>query len=186
MKTIKYLVMGVVLAGFSTTALAQDGTKADIDAVKKIISSKPANLDDQMKAFDKKNKKNAENLTAFGRAFYEVKDTANAEKYADMALKANKSYAPAYILKGDLAAMAEDGGAAAAFYDQAIYFDPKNPEAYRKYASVYRKISPQGAISKLNDLRAQLPDYPVDAIIGHINYISNNFDEAIASYDKVP
>ena len=186
MNTIKYLVMGVVLAGFSTTALAQDGTKADIDAVKKIISSKPANLDDQMKAFDKKNKKNAENLTAFGRAFYEVKDMVNAGKYAELALKANKNFAPAYILKGDLAAMAEDGGAAAAFYDQAIYFDPKNPEAYRKYASVYRKISPQGAIAKLNDLRAQLPDYPVDAIIGHINYISNNFDEAIASYDKVP
>lgn len=186
MRTIKYLVMGVVLAGFSTTAMAQDGTKADIDAVKKIISSKPTDLADQMKAFEKKNKKNAENLTAFGRAFYEVKDTANALKYAELALKANKSYAPAYILKGDLAAMAEDGGGAASLYDQAIYFDPKNPEGYRKYASVYRKIDPRGAISKLNELRTQLPDYPVDAIIGHINYISNNFDEAIEAYDKVP
>ena len=186
MKTIKYLVMGVVLAGFSTTAVAQDGTKADIDAVKKIISGKPADLADQMKAFEKKNKKNAENLTAFARAFYEAKDTANAARLVEQALKANKSYAPAYILKGDLRAIADDGGGAASLYDQAIYFDPKNPEGYRKYASVYRKISPQGAISKLNDLRAQLPDYPVDAIIGHINYISNNFDEAIAAYDKVP
>ena len=185
MKMIKHVIMGVVLAGFSTTAMAQDGTKADIDAVKKIISSKPADLDDQMKAFYKKNKKNAENLTAFGRAFYEAKDTANASIYADHALKANKNFAPAYILKGDLRALADDGGGAASFYDQAIYFDPKNPEGYRKYASVYRKISPQGAIAKLNDLRAQLPDYPVDAIIGHINYISNNFDEAIAAYEKV-
>ena len=182
---IKYVIMSVVLAGFSTSAMAQDGTKADVDAVKKIISSKPADLDDQMKAFYKKNKKNAENLTAFGRAFYEAKDTANANIYADHALKANKSYAPAYILKGDLHALADDGGGAASFYDQAIYFDPKNPEGYRKYASVYRKISPQGAIAKLNDLRAQLPDYPVDAIIGHISYISNNFDEAIAAYEKV-
>ena len=185
MKTIKYLVMGVVLAGFSTTAMAQDGTKADVDAVKKIISSKPADLDKQLKPFYSKNKKNAENLVAFARAFYEAKDTANAAVYADHALKANKSYAPAYILKGDLRALADDGGGAAAFYDQAIYFDPKNPEGYRKYASVYRKISPQGAIAKLNDLRAQLPDYPVDAIIGHISYISNNFDEAIAAYEKV-
>ena len=186
MKAIKYFVMGAVLAGFSTSAMAQDGTKADVDAVKKIISSKPADLADQLKPFDKKNKKNAENLVAFGRAFYEAKDTANAAKYADMALKANKRYAPAYILKGDLQALAEDGGGAALLYDQAIYFDPKNPEGYRKYASVYRKIDPRGAISKLNDLRTQLPDYPVDAIIGHINYISNNFDEAIAAYDKVP
>jgi len=186
MKAIKYFALGAVLAGFSTSAMAQDGTKADVDAVKKIISSKPADLDDQMKPFFKKNKKNAENLVAFGRAFYEAKDTANAAVYAEHALKANKQYAPAYILKGDLRALAEDGGGAAALYDQAIYFDPKNPDGYRKYASVYRKISPQGAIAKLNDLRAQLPDYPVDAIIGHISYISNNFDEAIAAYDRVP
>ena len=186
MKAMKYLVMGVVLAGFSTTAMAQDGTKADVDAVKKIISSKPADLDDQMKAFYKKNKKNAENLVAFGRAFYEAKDTANAAVYAEHALKANKSYAPAYILKGDLRALAEDGGGAASLYDQAIYFDPKNPDGYRKYASVYRKIDPRGAVAKLNDLRAQVPDYPVDAIIGHVNYISNNFEEAIEAYDKVP
>ena len=186
MKAMKYLVMGVVLAGFSTTAMAQDGTKADVDAVKKIISSKPANLDDQMKPFLKKNKKNAENLVAFARAFYEAKDTANAAVYADHALKANKSYAPAYILKGDLRALAEDGGGAASLYDQAIYFDPKNPDGYRKYASVYRKIDPRGAVAKLNDLRAQVPDYPVDAIIGHVNYISNNFEEAIEAYDKVP
>ena len=186
MKAIKYLALGAVLAGFSTSAMAQDGTKADVDAVKKIISSKPADLADQMKPFEKKNKKNAENLVAFGRAFYEAKDTASAGKYAELALKANKNYAPAYILKGDLRALAEDGGGAASLYDQAIYFDPKNPDGYRKYASVYRKISPQGAIAKLNDLRAQLPDYPVDAIIGHISYISNNFDEAIAAYDRVP
>ena len=186
MKTIKYLVMGAVLAGFSTPVMAQDGTKADIDAVKQIISSKPADMEDAMKPFYKKNKKNAEILLGFARAFYEAKDTANAAVYADYALKADKKYAPAYILKGDLRALAEDGGGAALLYDQAIYFDPKNPDGYRKYASVYRKISPQGAIAKLNDLRTQLPDYPVDAIIGHINYISNNFDEAIAAYDKVP
>jgi len=186
MKTKKYFLFGLALMGVSATATAQDGTKADIDAVKKIISSKAADMNDQLKNYYKKNKKNAENLVGFARAFYEAKDTANAHLYADYAMKANKKYAPAYILLGDIAALAEDGGAAAGLYDQAIYFDPKNPEAYRKYASVYRKISPAGAVAKLNDLRAQVPDYPVDAIIGHINYISNNFDDAIAAYDKVP
>ena len=183
---MKYFIFGVALMSVSATATAQDGTKADIAAVKNIISSKPADMDKQLKAYYGKNKKNAENLIEFARAFYEAKDTARAHVYADYALKANKKFAPAYILLGDLAALAEDGGGAAAQYDQAIYFDPKNPDAYRKYASVYRKISPAGAIAKLNDLRAQLPDYPVDAIIGHINYISNNFEGAIEAYDKVP
>ena len=186
MKTMKYLLIGVALMGVSATATAQDGTKADIDAVKNIISSKPADMDKQLNNFYKKNKKNAENLIAFSKAFYEVKDTARARLFADYTLKANKNFAPAYIMLGDLAALSEDGGAAAAQFEQAIYFDPKNPEAYRKYASVYRKISPAGAIAKLEDLRTQRPDYPVDAIIGHIQYISNNFDEAIAAYDKVP
>ena len=185
MKMMKYLFIGVALMGVSAIATAQDGTKADIDAVKNIISSKPADMDKQLGNYYKKNKKNEENLLAFSKAFYEAKDTARARVYAEYALKANKNSARAYIMLGDLAALAEDGGGAAAQYEQAIYFDPKNPEAYRKYASVYRKISPAGAIAKLNDLRAQLPDYPVDAIIGHIQYISNNFDEAIDAYEKV-
>ena len=179
-------MIGVALMGVSATATAQDGTKADIDAVKNLISSKPADMDKQLNNFYKKNKKNVENLYAFSKAFYEAKDTARARLFVDYTLKANRNYAPAYIMMGDLAAMADDGGTAAAQYEQAIYFDPKNPDAYRKYANVYRKISPSGAIAKLEDLRAQRPDYPVDAIIGHIQYISNNFDEAIAAYDKVP
>ena len=185
MKAVKYLVMGVVLAGFSTTAMAQDGTKADIDAVKKIISSKPADLAEQMKAFEKKNKKNAENLVAFGRAFMEAKDTANAAKYAELALKANKSYAPAYILKGDLRALADDGGGAASMFDQAIYFDPKNPEAYRKYAIIYSKIDFRGSIDKLEQLRSNVPDYPVDLPIARLYDNAGKITEAITYYEKV-
>ena len=148
MKAIKYLFIAALTAGYSANALAQDGSKADIDAVKKIISSKPADLDKQMKPFFKANKKNAENLVAFGRAFYEAKDTANAKEYANLALQASKNKcAPAFILLGDIAAVADDGGGAAAQYEQAIYVDPKNPDAYYKYANVYRKISPNGAVA---------------------------------------
>ena len=107
MKAIKYLFIAALTAGYSANALAQDGSKADIDAVKKIISSKPADLDKQMKPFFKANKKNAENLVAFGRAFYEAKDTANAKEFANLALQASKNKcAPAFILLGDIAAVA--------------------------------------------------------------------------------
>ncbi len=179
----KYLLIGAVMLSAAAPSIAQDGTKADVDALKALIANKQTD-EKLLKKFYKENKKNAENLTAFGRAFYEARDTANARQFAEYGMK--MKYAPAYILMGDIKSLSDDGGGAASMYDQAIYFDPKNPEAYRKYASVYRKISPAGAVAKLNDLRAQLPDYPVDAIIGHINYISNNFDEAIAAYDKVP
>ena len=185
MKAIKYLFTAALLAGFSTAALAQDGSKADVDAVKKIISSKPADLDKQMKPFYKANKKNADNLVAFGREFLAVKDTANAKTYANYALEASKNKsAAAFLLLGDIEAISDNGGGAAAQYEQAIYVDPKNPDAYYKYANVYRKISPSGAVAKLNELRQQRPDIAVDALAGRIYYMSNEFDKALAAYDK--
>ena len=185
MKAIKYLFIAALTAGYSTAAMAQDGSKADVAAVKNIISSKPADLDKQMKPFYKANKKNAENLVAFGREFFAVKDTAHAKEYANHALIASKNKcAPAFILLGDIEALGDNGGEAATYYDQAIYADPKDPEGYYKYANVYRKISPAGAVAKLNELRAQRPDLAVDALAGRIYYMSNEFDKALAAYDK--
>ena len=182
MKAIKYLFVAALTAGYSATVMAQDGSKADVDAVKKIISSKPADLDKQLKPFYKANKKSAENLVAFGREFLAVKDTANAKVYANYALQATKNKcAPAFILLGDIEAIGDNGGQAAAQYEQAIYVDPKNPDAYYKYANVYRKISPSGAVAKLNELRQQRPDVAVDALAGRIYYM---FDKALAAYDK--
>lgn len=184
MKTRKFLLIGLMLLGLSMPSMAQDN-KAQIDEVTNIIKSKPADLADQMKAIYKKNKKNAELLCGIGRAFYDVKDTLNAKVYADYALKADSKYGAAYILLGDLAARANDGGAAAQFYEQAIYYEPKNPEAYYKYANVYRKVSPSGAVAKLEELREQRPDIAVDALKGRIYYSSNEFEKAIDSYGKV-
>ena len=134
MKTMKYLFIAALTAGYSASAMAQSGTEADVQAVKNIISQKPADLDKQMKPFYKANKKNAANLVAFGRAFYEAKDTANAKTYANHALVAAKNqYAPAFILLGDIEAYGDNGGQAASQYEQAIYAAPSEPEAYYKY-----------------------------------------------------
>ena len=187
MKAIKYLMLGALTISFSTSVMAQDGTAADIDAVKKIISSKPADLDKQMKPFYKENKKNAANLVAFGRAFFEAKDTANAKVYANYALVASKNKcAPAYILLGDIEALADNGGAAAAQYDQAVYADPKNYEAYYKYALVYRKIDPQGAARKLDELKANCPEISIEAIKGHIFMLADDRKSAYNEFKKVP
>lgn len=180
-------MMGVLTFSFSTSVMAQDGSKADIDAVKRIISSKPADLDKQMKPYYKENRKNAENLIGFARAFFEVKDTANAKKYAEFALTASKNKcAPAYILLGDIEALSDDGGSAAQQYEQAIYADPKLVEAYYKYALVYRKIDPRGAAAKLDELKANRPDVSVDAIKGHIFMIAGDRKSAYTEFKKVP
>ena len=134
MKTIKYLVMGVLLAGFSTTAMAQE---AELNAALQAIKNNAADKADVVKTAQKKNKKNPTALVAIGRAFYEAQDTAQARNFANLADEASKhKYAPAFILLGDIEAYANEGGKAAGYYNQATYCDPKDPTGY--YGDRYR------------------------------------------------
>ena len=96
--------MGVLLAGFSATANAQE---AELEAALAGIKSKAPNVAELAKTAYKKNKKNADALIKVARAFYEQKDTANANLFANYANEAGKpkyQYAPAYLLLGDVEA----------------------------------------------------------------------------------
>ena len=185
MKAIKYLVMGVLLAGFSATANAQE---AELNAALQGIKSKAPNAAELAKVAYKKNKKDAEALVKIGRAFFEQKDTANAAQFARYANEAGKpkyQYAPAYLLLGDIeSAYGTDGGKAAGFYNQAINFDPKNPEGYKKWAMVYRKISPSQAAKKLDEMKAQCPNEDVDAVKAHIYMLAGDEKQAYENYKK--
>ena len=185
MKAIKYLVMGVMLAGFSATANAQEvELNAALDGIKSQAPT-AAKLADV--AF-KKNKKNPEAILKLAQAFYAQKDTANARKFANLANEAGKpkyQYAPAYLLLGDLeATYGTDGGKAASFYNQAITFDPKNPAGYKKWAMVYRKISPSQAAKKLEEMKAQCPNEDIDAFKAHIFMLANDEKQAYENFAK--
>ena len=179
MKAIKYLVMGVMLAGFSATANAQE---AELNAALEGIKSQAPNVAELAKTAYKKNKKDAEALVKIGRAFLEQKDTANAALFANYANEAGKpkyQYAPAYLLLGDIeASYGTDGGKAAGFYNQAINFDPTNPEGYKKWAMVYRKISPTQAAKKLEEMEQKCPNEDANAMIGHIYMLSYNVSKS--------
>ena len=185
MKAIKYLIMGVLLAGFSTTANAQE---EELNAAISAIKSKAANVADLAKAAYKKNKKDPEALMKIARAYFEQKDTAGANQFARYANEASKpkyQYAPAYLLLGDVeSAFGNDGGKAAGFYNQAINFDPKNPEGYKKWAMVYRKISPKQAAQKLQDMKAQCPNEDIDAFTAHIYMLAGDEKQAYENYKK--
>ena len=185
MKAIKYLVMGVLLAGFSTTANAQE---AELNAALEGIKSKAPNVAELAKTAYKKNKKDAAALIKVARAFYEQKDTANAALFANYANEAGKpknAYAPAFMLLGDIeSAYGTDGGKAAGYYNQAIHFDPTNPEGYKKWAMVYRKISPNQAAAKLKEMKANCPNEDVDAITAHIYMLAGDEKQAYENYAK--
>ena len=177
--------MGVLLAGFSATANAQE---AELQAALDGIKSKAPNMAELAKTAYKKNKKNAEALMKVARAYYEQKDTAGAILFANYANEAGKpkyQYAPAYLLLGDVeASYGTDGGKAAGYYNQAINFDPTNPEGYKKWAMVYRKISPSQAAKKLQDMKAMCPNEDVDAITAHIYMLAGDERQAYENYAK--
>ena len=177
--------MGVLLAGFSATANAQE---EELNAALQGIKAKAPNVAELAKTAYKKNKKDAAALIKVARAFYEQKDTANAILFANYANEAGKpkyQYAPAYLLLGDIeATYGTDGGKAAGFYNQAITFDPKNPEGYKKWAMVYRKISPSQAAKKLQDMKANCPNEDVDGFTGHMYMLVNDEKNAYESYKK--
>ena len=177
--------MGVLLAGFSATANAQ---VEELNAAINAIKTNAADKGDLAKAAYKKNKKDAEALMKVARAYFEQKDTAGAIQFANYANEAGKpkyQYAPAYLLLGDIeASYGTDGGKAAGFYNQAINFDPKNPEGYKKWAMVYRKISPSQAAKKLQDMKAMCPNEDVDAITAHIYMLAGDEKQAYENYKK--
>ena len=185
MKAIKYLVMGALLTGFSATANAQE---AELNAALDGIKSQAPTAAKLADVAFKKNKKNQEAILKIAQAFYAQKDTANARKYANLANEAGKpkyQYAPAYLLLGDIeASYGTDGGKAASYYNQAITFNPKNPEGYKKWAMVYRKISPTQAAKKLEEMKAQCPDEDIDAFKGHIFMLANDEKQAYENFAK--
>ena len=158
--------------------------QAVVKQVSDIIASKD-NVDKQLKPIVNANKKNPAMLTAIGQAFLDANDVVNAEKYATMAMTRDKKYAKAYVLLGDIAVKNDDGGKAAEWYQQAKYWDPKDPEGYFKYANILRGRSPQEAVANLEELRTHRPDFPVDALAGRIYYNSNRLDQALEYYGKV-
>ena len=89
MKTIKYLLAGAFLIGMAAQVKAQD-VKSQVEAISKVVVANKANpkaAEDQVKAFIKENKKNPEAMAGLGRAYLDIKDTVNATKYAELAIK---------------------------------------------------------------------------------------------------
>ena len=189
MKTIKYLVAGALIFGLSAPAMAQEsGFGSLLEAVSTAVKADPSNPaagKNELKAFLKENKKNPEALVALGNMYLTQKRYDDANMYADMALKVSKNkFGDAFVLKGDIEAVKDDGGQAAMWYQQAMDIDPKNPAGYMRYANVYRKRSPEEASRALDKLRQERPDYPVDADAAHSFYTAENYEKAAEFFSK--
>jgi tetratricopeptide (TPR) repeat protein len=188
MKAIKYLVSGALVLSMSVAANAQVADyNTMLEPIMKELKANPNDKNaakDLLKNYNKVFKKDPEALTALGNAYLTVKNYEMANHYADLAIAKKKNYGNAYILKGDIQAMQDDGGGAAMWYRQSVELDPKNPQGYMSYANVYRKIDPAESERMLNELKKNVPDFPIEAEAAHSFYSTGNYEKAMEYFLK--
>ena len=188
MKAVKYLVAGLLVMGLSAPAMAQDVNYKDmlkpIETTLKAGNATSKDFEKEIKEYQKTFKKDPKALVALGNILAMNKQYDQANAVADAVIAKYKNYGDAYILKGDIYAMQDNGGEAATWYGQCQIMDPKNPQGYISYANVYRKIDPQASAEALDKLRAINPDYPIEAEAGYNFYTSGNYDKAYEYFSK--
>ena len=172
-KSEAYCYLGHIEAAKGNTAGAKEyynkGVAADANNAFNYIALGALDLkagnakaaEEQFKMAQKVDKKNAAVYAAIARAYYEADPVAYAKelgKNIEKARKTNKQDPAVYILEGDMKAAEKDYGGAAGQYELAFTFDPKNEEAYVKYANTYFHVNPQMATAKLEELLVKTPN----------------------------
>ena len=174
--------------GLAAPAMAQEVNYKD--ALKPIETTLKAGVSDakafekELKEYQKVFKKDPKALVALGNALVIAKQYDKGNAVADAVIAKFKNYGDAYILKGDIYAMQDNGGEAATWYGQCMTMDPKNPQGYISYARVYQKIDPNGSAEALQKLKEINPDYPVEAENGHTYYSNGNYEKAYENFSK--
>lgn len=189
MKKMKYLVANLLMMGLSAPVMAQNANYSDmLKPIEQTLKSN-TNLDakgikDLTKDYQKEFKKDPKALVALGNALLMSKRYDDASAIGNMVITKFKDFGDAYVLLGDIAAMKDDGGDAAMWYQQSMTMDPKNPNGYMRYANVYRKRSPEESERALNLLKQVRPDYPIEAEAGNNFYLGGNYTKAYEYFAK--
>ena len=132
-----------------------------------------------------KNKKNISLLVAIGNAYLDHNRPAEAQVYADRAMKTDSKSAPVYMLAGDIALAQKNVGTACGYYEQAILFDADCYDAYYKYARAYIGVNPQLSIDMLTKLKANHPELlEVNRQLANAYYQAGYYGKAKSAYDE--
>lgn len=107
-----------------------------------------------------------------------VQDTAKAYAYLGKALEINPNYAPAYIMKGDLAWSNDDIDQCKMWYSKAIQVAPTELQGYTKLANMLRKEDDMDSVVTLyKKAKEMIPTFPCNLRLATIFQNSNKMSD---------
>ncbi|MDR3339051.1 MAG: tetratricopeptide repeat protein [Candidatus Symbiothrix sp.] len=122
---------------------------------------------------------------AIAEAYADLGINDGVKPALDKARKANKKYAGAFMVEGDVLIKQGKVGEAILRYENALLLDAKDKLAYLKIARVYKDVNPPEALNYLDRLLAIDADYiPAYALIGDINRDLGAYKKALDAYEK--
>lgn len=156
--------------------------KAVVEAFKVVVRKHAVkDMDVLAEEIMSQHKKNPEVATGIANAFFYnsgVTDSAHTMKYAEWAMKIDPTYAPAYLVAGELMERRyRDTLKAAEWYEKGVAANPKHPDCYLSYAKMMSTKDIALSENMFNKLRAALPDYP--AYLGMAKIYERLFDNNI-------
>lgn len=188
MKRLNIFLAGAFIATGSLFAQSDNAEwQAGLAKMKELIQIDSAQaVDEAGQLLKGKNKKNPQLIVAVARAFLDAGKLSEAEEYLTLAQRSDPKSALVSLLAGDIAAAKKDAGTACQMYEQAIYFDPQNIQAYLHLADIYKGSNPQEAIEKLEQLKAVVPTCALaDKKLAEVYYMDNRFGKAAEVYARI-
>ncbi|HLP06246.1 MAG TPA: tetratricopeptide repeat protein [Paludibacter sp.] len=132
----------------------------------------------------KGNKKNEALLISISRAYLVNGKLDKATEFQSMVKSLKPKSANGAVLLGDIRLAKNELGPACGSYETAILYDENCKEAYIKYARAYKNANPKLAISMLERLKQNQPDFLLaDRELADIYYAQNNFEKAAELYE---
>ncbi len=162
METIRYFILGMALAALSVPANAQNDSKTAIEKIASILKD-VSEADNRIAEIAEPFKDNPDVLIAIGREYMKRNNVSMAEKYANMAITANKSYNDADALLTDI--YNYNGNNMGTVYQaDDILYDKKSPKSKGViYDVVDQMPSFPGGNAALMEYLSKNVKYPVVA-----------------------
>lgn len=157
----------------------------DIVVLASLLKEDAKLAEDNADKLIKKNKENTALIAAIGKVFLDAGKIDEAYRYFIRAQRCHKISTKALNLGGDIFLAKNNLDSARYFYERAMYFDRKDPDAYYKYTALFKAGEMDKAIEKLHVLERNRPDLHIDRKIGEIYFNADDYDNAIAAYEKI-